>query len=332
MNVTFAELEKWEEKYVSDRLKGHKLRFTGKITSKNAAKIKDVEILSCFVFSRINKEALDKLPKLKMIAAMSTGFDHIDVEECKKRKIMVCNVPTYGENTVAEHAVALLLSLIKKTHLSHERTVRGDFSREGLRSLDLKGKTVGVVGCGNIGMHFIKMMKGFEAKVIAFDVNQNKRLAKKLGFKYVSFDYLLKNSDIISLHAPLNPKTHHMIDLNEIKKMKKGVHIINTARGGLINPKALLYGLQKKIVAGAGLDVLEEECHIVEDKEVLSPHFPKVCDPQILWQNHVLGKQKEVLITPHNAFNSWEALQRILDTTLVNVSSFVKGKVKNKVN
>lgn len=333
MKAAFIDLEKWQRDYVSEKLGKafEEVTFLKKLTKKNIEKIKNYEILACFIFSKLDKKILNKFPKLKLITTMSTGFDHIDLEECKRRKITVCNVPAYGANTVAEHALALMLSLIKKIPQSHERTVKGNFLRDGLRTSDMKGKIIGVIGVGSIGRHFIQMCCGMEMKIIAFDVKKDEKLAKKLGFKYVSLSTLLKNSDIISLHAPLNNNTRHMIDLDAIKKMKKGVYIINTARGALIDTKALLWGIKKKIVAGAALDVLEEECHITEDLEVLSSQFPKICDTQVLWENHVLAKQENVLITPHNAFNSWEALKRILDTTINNIKAFRKGKKVNVI-
>ena|SRR3989338_3760863 len=332
MKIALVELELWEQDHLIPKLNNDKLVFLNRcLTKKNVEKIKDCEVVCCFVFSKLTKEILDKLPKLKLIATLSTGFDHIDLEECKRRGIIVCNVPIYGENTVAEHAMALILAIVKKIPQSYEKTVRGNFSRDGLRTFDLKGKTVGVVGVGNIGRHVVRMCRSFEMNVLAFDLNKDEKFAKDFNFKYVEMDELLRNSDIITLHCPLNKHTSHLISMKEIKMMKKGVYLINTSRGEIVDTKALIYGLQKKIIAGAGLDVLEEECHIVEDKEVISPHFPKVCNTQVLLENHILLKQENVLITPHNAFNSWEALRRILDTSVDNIEAFRKGKPINTV-
>ena len=195
----------------------------------------------------------------------------------------------------------------------------------------MQGKTIGVVGAGSIGQHVIRIAKGFEMKVIAFDKFQNQKLTRGLGFKYVNFDSLLKNSDIITLHIPYNKSTHHIIDKKAISKMKKGVVVINTSRGGIIDTSALLEGLQSGKIAGAGLDVLEEECFIKEEKQILSKHFLKECDLKTVLQNHILLKQDNVIITPHNAFNSWEALHRILDATILNINSFLKKKPVNVV-
>lgn len=249
----------------------------------------------------------------------------------RKRKIAVCNVPHYGENTVAEHTFALILNLTRKIHKAYDRTVKGDFSIEGLRGVDLQGKILGVVGVGSIGQHVVRMAKGFEMNVIGYDKFENTKLAKKLGFKYVELDYLLKNSDVISLHAPYNQSTHHLIDKKSVGLMKKGVLIVNTSRGQLIETEALLEGLASGKIAGAGLDVLEGECFIKEEKQLLSKHFSQQCDLKTVLENHILLKNENVIITPHNAFNSWEALHRILDTTILNINSFLKKRLLNTV-
>jgi len=278
-NIAFFELESWEKEYLLKNLKNCQLKFVDEhLNENNVNQIKDADAIGVFIYSIVNKKILDNLPNLKLITTLSTGFDHIDLKECKKRKITVCNVPHYGENTVAEHTFALILNLTRKIHKAYERTVRGDFSIEGLRGIDLQGKTIGVIGAGSIGQHVIRIAKGFETKVIAYDKFRNLKLAKRLGFKYVTFDYLVQNSDIITLHVPYNKSTHHLINKKEISKMKKGVIIINTARGGIIDTSALLEGLQSGKIGGAGLDVLEGECFIKEERQILSKHFLKECD------------------------------------------------------
>jgi len=331
--VAFFELEQWEREYFSKKLANCELKFIDDhLNEKNANEIKDFDAVGVFIYSIVDKKMLQKLSKLKLIVTLSTGFDHIDLKECRKRKITVCNVPHYGENTVAEHTFALILNLTRKIHKAYERTVKGDFSLDGLRGIDLQGKTIGVVGTGSIGQHVIRIAKGFEMNVIAYDKFKSLKLAKSLGFKYVSFDYLLKNSDITTLHVPYSKATHHLINKKAISKMKKGVLIINTARGGIIETEALLDGLQSGKIGGAGLDVLEGECFIKEERQILSRHFLKECDLKTVLRNHILLKQDNVIITPHNAFNSWEALHRILDTTTLNINSYLKKKPVNAVN
>ena len=332
LKIAFFELEHWEKEYFIKNLKNIEVKFIDDhLNQNNVDDVKDADAIGVFIYSVVNKKILDKLPNLKLITTMSTGFDHIDIKECKKRKITVCNVPHYGENTVAEHTFALILNLTRMIHKAYDRTVRGDFSLDGLRGTDLHDKTIGVIGIGSIGQHVIRIAKGFEMNVIAFDKFKNLKLAKRLGFKYVSFDYLLKHSDVITLHVPYNKSTHHLIDKKAISKMKKGVLLINTARGGIIETNALLEGLQAGKIGGAGLDVLEGECFIREEKQILSKHFLKECDLKTVLQDHLLLKQPNVIVTPHNAFNSWEALQRILETTILNINSFLKKKKVNAV-
>jgi len=332
MKIAFFEVEKWEEEYIKEKLKGHKLIFyKRKLSKKDLPNLKDVDILSVFIYSELKKEIIESLPKLKLITTMSTGYDHIDLEACKKRNIRVCNVPYYGENTVAEHTFGLILCLLKKLPQAIERTKQDNFSLKGLIGEDLKGKTLGVIGPGHIGQNVIKIAKGFDMKIIVYGRHKDKRLAKKLGFRYVDFNYLLKKSDIITIHVPLNKETYHMINMDNIKLIKKGSYLINTARGPVVDTNALIYGLENKILAGVALDVMEGECVIKEEKQLLHKDFINTCDWQTLIQNHLLLKDKNVIVTPHSAFYTKEALQRILDTTIKNINSFIKGRTINKV-
>lgn len=333
-NISFFETEKWEQDYLKNNLKDKNLSlsFYDKPLDSSAIKeIKDTNILGVFIYSQVDKKVLDQLPDLKFVTTMSTGFDHIDLKTCRKKKIKVSNVPFYGENTVAEHTFALILSLSRKMCESVEQAKKYDFSLEGLRGFDLKGKTLGIVGLGHIGQHVARMAKGFEMDVIASDPNRDPKLAKKLGLKYVTLNQLLSKSDVISLHTPYNKATHHLINKKNIKLIKKGACLINTARGGLIETDALIEALNEKILSCAGLDVLEEECFIKEEKELLTKSFKKTCDLKTVLQGHMLIADPRVLVTPHNAFNSDEALHRILDTTIENIKSYTKRKPKNLV-
>src|SRR3989339_1923908 len=180
-NIAFFELESWEKEHLLKNLKNCQLKFVDEhLNENNVNQIKDADAIGVFIYSIVNKKILDNLPNLKLITTLSTGFDHIDLKECKKRKITVCNVPHYGENTVAEHTFALILNLTRKIHKAWERTRRLDFSQEGLIGTDLRGKTLGVIGVGSIGRHVIRMANGFEMKIIAYDIFKNKKLAKEL--------------------------------------------------------------------------------------------------------------------------------------------------------
>ncbi|MDO8536752.1 MAG: hydroxyacid dehydrogenase [bacterium] len=332
LKIAFLETEPWEKEYLELKLKGFDaVFFDDKLSPLNVKKIADTDILCPFIYSVIDKKSVSQLKSLKYVTTRSTGFDHIDVKACQDQNILVSNVPTYGENTVAEHTFALILSLSRKIHLSWEKTRRGDFTLDNLRGFDLKGKTLGVVGIGNIGKHVIRMARAFEMNVLAFDIRQDEKFAKKAGFKYAFLEHVFKNSDIITLHLPYNKATHHLINSKSLKLFKKGCYLINTARGGICDTTALLKGLKQGIFGGLGLDVLEEECFIREEREILSSPFGKACNLKTVLANHMLINQPNVIITPHNAFNSKEALTRILDTTIENIKSFAKNKPINLV-
>lgn len=287
------------------------------------------DILAVFVESPVDKKIIASLPRLKMIAAMSTGYDHIDIAAAKARHIPVCNVPTYGENTVAEHAMALLLGLTRKLFPSVKRVKEGVYDFHGLRGTDLAGKTIGVIGTGHIGAHLIKMAKGFDMNIIAYDPYPRPELAKELGFAYTTLDKLLAQSDFVSLHVPLVKDTYHLINKTNIKKIKKGAYIINTARGGLIDPEAIMWALQKNQIAGAGLDVLEDE-GLIQNQERLIGGCTE-CQLKTNLMNNLIIDHPNTIITPHNAFNSIEALCRIVDTTVANIRSFAKDETTNDV-
>lgn len=328
LRVTFYGIWPEMKEYIRSHMSGFSCSILEdkEITPKNLKK--DTGVLVVFVETPITKKTISELPKLKMIATMSTGFDHIDIKAAKARKIPVCTVPFYGENTVAEHAFALILGLTRKLFQSVKRVKEGVYDYHGLRGVDLKGKTLGVIGTGRIGTHLIQMAKGFEMNVVGYDPYPNKELATKFGFKYVALNNLLANSDIISLHVPLFPETYHLINKKNIKKIKKGAYIINTARGGLIDPEALVWALQKNQIAGAGLDVLEDEGFVQEEDKFLSGGYTE-CQIKTNLMNNIIIDHPNTIVTPHNAFNSIEALQRIADTTIENIRSYAKGETKN---
>tara|TARA_Y100000310_G_scaffold343055_1_gene448942 strand:- start:834 stop:1826 length:993 start_codon:yes stop_codon:yes gene_type:complete len=329
MRIGFFDVESWEKDILKKAFPKDKLFFSkDHLNPKNVSNYLDLDIIGVFVHSKINLAIINKLPKLKMIAARSTGFDYIDLIECKKRGIVVSNVPEYGENTVAEYTFALILALSRKIILANNRTHLGTFRLSGLRGFDLQNKVLGVVGAGNIGKHVIRMAKAFEMQVLVYDVMKNEKLAKRLGFKYVSLNSLLKRSDIVTLHIPHNKNTHHLIGKKDFKLMKRSAYFINTSRGAVIDTKALITTLKKKMIAGAALDVLENEDKILAEIKYLKK--TKKSLTKIIQSNPLL-KMPNVIITPHNAFNTQEALTRIIEVTIDNINSFKQGKKKNTV-
>ena len=317
MVITFFEINNIEKERFKENLKGHTLRFFEEnIQNVEQEKYLDSDVISVFIHSKVDKENIDKCSNLKVIATRSTGTDHIDLEYANSRKILVKNVALYGENTVAEHTFALMLALSRKIHESYINTANGNFSTEGLMGFDLKGKTIGIIGGGRIGLHVARMARSFGMHVRVYDINKDYFLSELINFKYVSLDELLNISDIISLHVPLNRHTTHMINKETISKMKDGVVIINTARGGLINNSDLIAGLESGKIYGAGLDVLEGEEFLFEENISNSPIENAA---KIIVESNILSKKPNVVITPHNAFNSIEAVHRIIDTTINNI-------------
>jgi len=331
MKISIFDVENNEERKFAEKLKEHNIKtFSKNITDVEISEYANSEVISVFVHSDINRVIIQKMPLLKFIATRSTGFEHIDLEACKERNIIVSNIPFYGENTVAEHTFALILCLSRSIHKTYVRTINNNFSLENLQGFDLKGKTLGVIGAGKIGMHVIRMAKGFSMNVLGFDVIKNSFMAEILDFEYADIEYILKNSDIITLHAPLNKATYHLINKNNINIIKKGAMIINTSRGGLVETEALLEALDKGIISGAGLDVFEGEEYVLEEGCKLREDYSENVK-KLVSQNCSLLHRENVVITPHNAFNSIEAVERIFDTTIENIKSFISGSPINTI-
>lgn len=333
MQIFVFELDDWEKGAFDSLRADNALELISQpLTPANVSEYADAEIISPFLYSKLDHGVLDEVPNLKLIATRSTGYNHIDLDYCNDRGIAVANVPSYGVNTVAEHVFALLLTLSHKIDEAIDRTRKGDFSPQGLRGFDLRGRTMGVIGTGDIGQHVARIARGFDMPVIAFDVKPDYEAAESLGYEYVDMDELLSKSDVISLHVPLNEKTRHLIDAEAFAKMKRGVVLMNTARGQIVDTKALMRALADGIVAGAGLDVLSEEPTIREEAELLRSVYTRDRDLDVLLADHVLIRLRNVIVTPHSAFNTTEAVQRILDTTRENIEGFLRGEPVNVVN
>jgi len=328
--IVFFEVASWEKEELSKNFP-EAILVEKPLNEENVGEFLNVEIASCFIYSNFSKTVLEKLPNLKLIATRSTGFDHIDINFCRQKNITVCNVPEYGSRTVAEHTFALILTLTRKIYQSINQVKNFDFNHEKIRGVDLFGKTLGILGLGKIGKEVVKIAQGFGMKVLVYTRRKDESLAKSLGFSYRSLDGVLSSSDIISLHLPLTQETKHIINKDNIEKIKKGAFLINTARGGLVETEALVYGLKKGVLAGVALDVLEGEKELMEEIEILTEFYQKTTDLRTLILNHILINQPNVIITPHNAFNTKEALFRILETTIKNIKGFLNGSPINIV-
>ena len=332
MKIVIFEVEAWERPAFEKLGPDHEVvTLSEALTPHTLADYSDAEIISTFIYSQLDRGVLERFERLRLICTRSTGFDHIDLDFCRERAVAICNVPTYGQNTVAEHVFGLLLTLSHKLDQAVERTRRGDFSLKGLQGFDLFGKTLGVIGTGDIGRCVIRIARGFGMKVVAYDVNPNEALARELGFLYVGLNDLLAVSDVISLHVPDNPKTRHMISWEQFERMKPGVVLINTARGQVIHTQSLIRALAEGKVSGAGLDVLPEEPVIREEAELLRSVYQRNHDLENLLADHILLRLRNIIVTPHSAFNTREAVQRIIDVTIENIVAFAAGRPQNVV-
>jgi D-lactate dehydrogenase len=330
MKIAFYEASPSDQSYLRAALdKEHQAIFCPEtLSDENAALAADADVLSTFIYSKVNKHVARAIPNLKCVATRSTGFDHVDLAFCRSAGIAVQNVPRYGENTVAEHTFALILALSRNFHRLYTKMMMAseEISRTGMIGFDLNGKTLGVVGAGKIGLHVIRIAKGFGMNVIVYSRSKDDFLSDLLAFKYVSFDELLAKSDIITLHVPLTEHTRHLINKNTIEKIKPGAILINTARGGVVSNEALAIALDRKILAGAGLDAMESE-------ELVQQEIDPGSTEKFTGLGTGLGLiyRDNVVFTPHVGYYSVEALRRILDVTVANIHAFAEGKILNPV-
>lgn len=293
--------------------------------------MKQADVISCFTFSRVDANILKQFPNLKLIALRCVGFDHIDINYCKEHGIQVVNSFGYGNVTVAEFAFALIFDVMRKVSRAYMNLKNEHLDRDIYTGFELKDKNIGIIGTGAIGTESIRIAKGFGMNVLAYDVFPKDELIQKYGVKYLPLDELLKESDVISLHAPLTDDNFHMIDENKFNLMKPNAVIVNTARGELIDSRALFEALSSHKIFGAGLDVLEAENVLIQpdaitDFDYLTNDYIK----QTLINERLL-KLHNVVITPHIAYNTQEAQDRILHITINNINSFFKGEVQNSV-
>jgi D-lactate dehydrogenase len=344
MKIYFAEVEPGEQEFFRRHFADHDLAFVRTIQDISD----DAEILSTFIYSRINRDFLDAHPRLQMVSTRSTTTEHIDLSACDERNVVVCNVPHYGDYTVAEHAVMLLLAVARRLREVMNVTSRSTFSYEAIRGLELREKTLGVIGTGRIGLHTVAMAKGLKMDVIGYDVQPNHDAARELGFQYVPLDELLREAHFITLHLNLTPETFHLLNRQTLAKCRRGVVIVNTARGGLIDTEALIEAIDQEIVAGVGVDVLEEErvmrreaTEIISDEiidrirsggeELRIQDCDRVKSLQSLMRNAELLGRPNVIFTPHAAFNTEEAVTRLNRLAIENIKALLSGSPQNVV-
>ena len=312
MKITFFSSKSYDIEYFKKYDNSNEFKFYNDALSINTVDLaKGSDAVCVFVNDVVNKEVIDRLYELgiRLILLRCAGYNNVDLEYCYG-KIHVFRVPAYSPYAVAEHAMALLLTLVRKTHKAYIRTRNFNFSIENLVGFDLHNKTMGIIGTGKIGKCFINICKGFGLNVIAYD------MYKSDGIDYVELDELFNRSDIISLHCPLTKDTYHLINKESIKLMEKKPIIINTSRGGLIDSIDLLNALKNKEIAGACLDVYEEESDIF-----FKDYSSEIMDDETL---QGLINMPNVIITSHQAYLTSEALDNIASTTIDNFNTFMK--------
>ncbi|KAA3437133.1 2-hydroxyacid dehydrogenase [Rufibacter hautae] len=319
MRITVYSAHPFEQNFLAKANKQkHQLKFVNKtLTLETAQKAVGSQAIALFTSDNASAEVLEYLHNLgvRYVALRSAGFDYVDLQKAKELGMLVARVPAYSPYAIAEHTAALLLALNRHLILAHQRIEQNNFCLDNLIGFDLNGKTVGIIGLGKIGAVFARIMHGFGCRILLYDVVEP--APQGFPIESVSFDTLLRESDIISLHAPLNAATHYMINAETLAKTKEGVLLLNTSRGGLVNTADLIQALQNGQVSAAGLDVYENERHLffqdLSDQPLTDELFAQ------------LKALPNVLITGHQAFLTQTALTNIADTTLHNLTCFETG-------
>ena len=313
--VAFFDTKPYDRTWFDARGKNYEITYFEEKLNHHTAKFTDgFDAVCAFVNDRVNALAIERLYNngVQLIAMRCAGYSNVDVKAAFQ-KLHIVRVPAYSPHAVAEHTMGLLLTLNRRLHKAYNRTREFNFSIVGLTGTDLYGKTVGVIGTGKIGRTFIDICRGFGMRVLAYD----KFPAKDSGLDYVELDTLLRESDVISLHCPLTPDTRHILNRDAFSKMKKGVFILNTSRGALIDSEALLDALNSRTVGGAGLDVYEEEANLFyEDRSDTIIHDDTLA---------LLVSRPNVILTAHQAFLTEEALHNIAEETIKNLDAFFSG-------
>ena len=298
---------------------GHELVFLEPhLNAQTAALAAGSAGVCAFVNDHLDRAALEALAHMgvRLVALRSTGFNNVDLDRAEQLGMVVARVPAYSPHAVAEHAVALVLALDRKLPRAYSRVRDGNFALDGLCGFDVHGRTVGIIGTGRIGAVFARIMNGFGCRLLAFDMHQNSECLA-LGVAYVELAELFAEADIISLHAPLTPSTHHIIDKEAVRRMKDRVMIINTGRGALVDTQAVIDGLKSGRIGFLGLDVYEEEEQLFfEDRS------GQIIQDDVFMR---LLSFPNVIVTAHQAFFTEEALHNIAETTLSNITAFERG-------
>lgn len=286
---------------------------------------KNSKIISVFTKTELNKDVLTQFPQLELLVTRSVGVNHIDLEYCKAKGISVLNTPNYGDRTIAEFTFGLILDLIRKISLSYFNLKNNCIDLKSYSGIELDNKVLGIVGLGAIGTEVAKIAKNFGMNILAFDINKKQKFIDLYGVQYVELEELVKISDIITIHSPLTKQNFHLFDENIFKKMKRTAYLINTARGEIVDTKALYSALKNGEIAGAALDVVECEELLANNKKIISEI--DLIDSECLKNNFIntnLLTLDNVIITPHIAYDTDEAKQRIREITIQNIKNYIQ--------
>lgn len=328
IKIAFFDTKEYDRKLFDEYNKNYGYEITyleSKLNSETAPLARGFDVVCIFVNDVVDEKTIKILKdeKVRLIALRCAGFNNVDIKKLGEDLVAV-RVPEYSPYAVAEHAVALILSIDRKIYKAYQRTKKYNFTLNGLLGFDIHGKTIGVIGAGKIGKAFINIMNGFGTKVIAYDKFQDENIAKKMNYEYVDLDTLYKESNIISLHCPLTDENYKMINEKTLNKMKDGVLIINTSRGKLIDTKSLIKKLEEGKIGGLGLDVYEDE----EEFFLNDMSNSYIRDEEL----SILLTMPNVVVTSHQAFFTKEALNKIAQDTCENIKEFFEtGDCKNKV-
>ena len=325
-DTTSKEKSSFEHYFIGSKYK--LLFFHEEINKVPAYEYKEAKVISVSSSSNVDEAAIAHMPSLGFVACRSTGVDNVDLRACKQKAVVVSNVPAYGQTTVAEYTILLMLMLARKMPAVLSSVKDGQIDYRKLTGSTLSGKILGVVGTGKIGLRVISIAKAMGMHAIAYDPYPDENAAKQLGFSLVTMPELLRGSDYISLHAPLNPSTKQLINSKSLALMSPHSVLINTARGQLVNTSDLIEALRSKQIAGAGLDVVEGERALDLDIET-DLYLGNKKAPYDIAELDILSKMNNVILSPHNAFNSTEALAIIRKTTATNILGFLSGQLQN---
>jgi D-lactate dehydrogenase len=317
MEIAIFSTKSYDRRFIDAAAsKEHSLHYIeARLTADTAVLARGAGAVCVFVNDQVDDAVLATFTSLgvRLVVLRSAGFNNVDLAAAKRHGIVIARVPAYSPEAVAEHAAALMLSLDRNIHRAYARVREGNFALEGLLGFNLHGRTVGVVGTGRVGTCVARIMTGFGCKVLAYDVVPN-TACREIGVTYVPLATLLEHSDIVTLHCPLTPETRHLIDADAISRMKRGVMVINTSRGAIVDTKAVVAGIKSGAIGHLGLDVYEEEAALFFDDKSDEVIRDDVFERLLTFPN--------VLVTGHQAFFTAEALRAIADTTIANVDAF----------